>query len=149
VRQEAIDDMCLALVATAIDDEEYLKRLKIPDAFWPLISDSWERDEGSLYGRLDLSFDGQGPPKLLEYNADTPTSAAVFQCGWLEQSIERRIVPKDPAQFNSIHERLLEEWRKLGSGRHLHLTGTTGNSEDLGTLADPTLASPIIEPSKG
>jgi glutathionylspermidine synthase len=81
VRQEAIDDMCLALVATAIDDEEYLKRLKIPDAFWPLISDSWERDEGSLYGRLDLSFDGQGPPKLLEYNADTPTSifeAAVF-----------------------------------------------------------------------
>jgi glutathionylspermidine synthase len=159
-----IDEMCLALVAKAIDDEEYLKRLKIPQSFWPLISDSWERDEGSLYGRLDLSFDGQGPAKLLEYNADTPTSifeAAVFQWGWLEQSIERRIVPKDADQFNSIHERLIEGWKKLGSAHdpekwapvfrkdhapdnnpkrerasvHLHLTGTTDNSEDLGTLA--------------
>ena len=133
-----IDEMCLALVARAIDDEEYLKRLKIPQSFWPLISDSWERDEGSLYGRLDLSFDGQSPAKLLEYNADTPTSifeAAVFQWGWLEQSIERRIIPRDADQFNSIHERLIESWKKLGSGRHLHLTGTTGSSEDLGTLA--------------
>jgi glutathionylspermidine synthase len=159
-----IDEMCLALVAKAIDDEEYFKRLKIPEAFWPLISDSWARDEGSLYGRFDLSFDGNGPAKLLEYNADTPTSifeAAVFQWGWLEQAIERRIVPKDADQFNSIHERLIEAWRKLGSAHdpekwapvfrkdraqdnnlkrdrasvHLHLTGTTGNSEDLGTLA--------------
>jgi glutathionylspermidine synthase len=166
-----IDEMCLALVAKAISDEEYLRRLKIPETFWPLISDSWERDEGSLYGRLDLSFDGQGPAKLLEYNADTPTSifeAAVFQWGWLEQSIERRIVPKDADQFNSIHERLIEGWKKLGAahdpdpeGRvsakwrpvlrkdhapdnnskrerasvHLHLTGTTESSEDLGTLA--------------
>ncbi len=133
-----IDEMCLALVAKAIGDEEYLERLKIPQTFWPLISESWERDEGSLYGRLDLSYDGNGPAKLLEYNADTPTSifeAAVFQWGWLEQSIERRIIPKDADQFNSIHERLIEGWKKLGSGRHLHLTGTTGNSEDLGTLA--------------
>src|SRR6201999_108996 len=58
-----IDEMCLSLVAKAIDDEEYLKRLKIPQSFWPLIADSWERDEGSLYGRLDLSFDGNGPAK--------------------------------------------------------------------------------------
>ena len=34
--------------------KEYLRRLKIPEAFWPLISESWHRDEGSLYGRLDL-----------------------------------------------------------------------------------------------
>jgi len=33
-----IDAMCLELVAHAIDDESYLRRLKIPDAFWPLIS---------------------------------------------------------------------------------------------------------------
>jgi glutathionylspermidine synthase len=159
-----IDEMCLALVARAIDDDEYLKRLKIPEAFWPLISASWERNEGSLYGRLDLCFDGEGPAKLLEYNADTPTSifeAAVFQWGWLEQSIERRIIPKDADQFNSIHERLIEALRKLGAAHdpekwaavfrqdhaqddnlkrdrasvHLHLTGTTENSEDLGTLA--------------
>ncbi len=133
-----IDAMCLELVSHAVDDEEYLERLKIPQAYWPLISDSWHRDEGSLYGRLDLNFDGNGPAKLLEYNADTPTSifeAAVFQWTWLEQAIERQIVPNGADQFNSVHERLIEGWKKLGQGRHLHLTGTTENAEDAGTLA--------------
>jgi glutathionylspermidine synthase len=133
-----IDAMCLELVRRAVNDERLLTRLKIPEPFWPLIAESWQRDEGSLYGRLDLNFDGHGPAKLLEYNADTPTSifeAAVFQWTWLEQSIERRIVPKAADQFNSIHERLIEAWKKLAHGRHLHLTGTTGSEEDIGTLA--------------
>src|SRR6478736_6084106 len=133
-----IDAMCLELVGHAVDDEKYLRRLKIPEAFWPLISESWHRDDASLYGRLDLSFDGRNPAKLLEYNADTPTSifeAAVFQWTWLEQSIERRIIPKRADQFNSIHERLIEAWKTIGADGHLHLTGTTGNEEDAGTLA--------------
>ena len=57
--------------------------------------------------------------RLLEYNADTPTSifeAAVFQWTWLEQAIERSIIPKRADQFNSIHERLIEAWKKLGAG---------------------------------
>src|ERR1700737_3247944 len=40
-----IDAMFLELVGRAIDDESYLRRLKIPEAFWPLISESWHRDE--------------------------------------------------------------------------------------------------------
>ncbi len=133
-----IDAMCLELVGHAVDDERILQRLKIPEPFWPLIAESWERDEPSLYGRLDLSFDGQGTAKLLEYNADTPTSifeAAVFQWTWLEQAIERAIIPKQADQYNSIHERLIEAWKKTGRGRHLHLAGTTGHEEDAGTLA--------------
>jgi glutathionylspermidine synthase len=133
-----IDAMCLELVGRALRDEEYLRALKIPQAYWPLLSDSWHRDEASLYGRLDLSFDGRGAAKLLEYNADTPTSifeAAVFQWTWLEQAIERQIIPSRADQFNSIHERLIEGWRKLGQGRHLHLAGMTDNIEDAGTLA--------------
>jgi glutathionylspermidine synthase len=133
-----IDAMCLELVDRAIDDDSILRRLKIPEAFWPLISESWHRDELSLYGRLDLSFDGRGPAKLLEYNADTPTSifeAAVFQWTWLEQAIERGIVPGHADQFNSIHDRLIEAWQKVGAGRHLHLTGATESAEDAGTLA--------------
>jgi glutathionylspermidine synthase len=133
-----IDAMCLELIAHAIEDEGCLRRLKIPEASWPLISESWHRDQASLYGRLDLSFDGNGPAKLLEYNADTPTSifeAAVFQWTWLEQAIERRIIPPRADQFNSIHERLIEAWRKIGEGRHLHLAGTIENEEDAGTLA--------------
>src|ERR1700748_3872303 len=130
--------MVLELVRRAMRDEKYLRALRVPEAYWPLISDSWHRDEASLYGRLDLSFDGRGPAKLLEYNADTPTSifeAAVFQWTWLEQAIERQIIPARADQFNSIHERLIDGWKKLGQGRHLHLTGMTENPEDAGTLA--------------
>jgi glutathionylspermidine synthase len=133
-----IDAMCLELVGRAVDDETILRRLKIPEAFWPLISDSWHRDEAGLYGRIDLSFGGHGRAKLLEYNADTPTSifeAAVFQWTWLEQAIERNIVPAHADQFNSVHERLIEAWKKVGAGRYLHLTGATENAEDAGTLA--------------
>src|SRR5215469_5183011 len=133
-----IDAMCLELVGRAISSTQYLKRLKLPEPFWPLIAESWQRDEASLYGRLDLFFDGNGPAKLLEYNADTPTSifeAAVFQWTWIEQAIDRAIIPKAADQYNSIHERLIEAWKKVGRGRRLHLTGLTESSEDYGTLA--------------
>ena len=133
-----IDAMCLELVSHAVDDENYLRRLKIPEAFWPLIAESWHHDENSLYGRLDLSYDGRGPAKLLEYNADTPTSifeAAVFQWTWLEQAIERQIIPGHADQFNSIHEHLIDAWKKVGAGSHVHLAGTTEETEDAGTLA--------------
>src|SRR5260370_4998496 len=101
-----IDAMCLELVGHAVDDEKYLSRLKIPEAFWPLISESWHRDDGSLYRRLDLSFDGRNPAKLLEYNADTPTS--IFEAAWLqatcvEQAIEPNIIPQRAHECNSIH----------------------------------------------
>src|SRR6201996_2924028 len=133
-----IDEMCLELVGRAVDDERLLTRLKIPQAFWALISESGNGEEPSLYGRLDLFFDGHGPAKLLEYNADTPTSifeAAVFQWTWLEQAIDRAIIPKAADQYNSIHEQLIEAWKKVGRGRPLHLAGLTESSEDYGTLA--------------
>src|SRR3984957_17512528 len=132
-----IDAMCLELFGRAIDDEHDLRRLKIPEAFWPLISQSWHGDETSLYGRLDLRFDGRGPAKLLEYNADTPTSmfeAAVFQWTWLEQAAERRIIPSGADQFNSLHERLIEAWKAIAGGRGVHLAGTMESAEDSGTL---------------
>ena len=133
-----IDAMCLELVGRAVDDEKLLRRLKIPEAYWPLISDSWHGDQFSLYGRLDLCFDGSNPAKLLEYNADTPTSifeSAVFQWTWLEQAIERSIIPKRADQFNFIHEQLIEAWKKLAGTHHLHLAGMLESSEDSGTLA--------------
>lgn len=132
-----IDGMCLELVNRAIADERYLRLLKIPESHWTLITASWKRRDPTLYGRIDLRFDGNGPAKLLEYNADTPTSlfeAAVFQWTWLEQAAERQIIPRDADQYNSLHERLIEAWRKVGAGRHLHLSGVLSNIEDAGTL---------------
>src|SRR3954462_15899230 len=118
-----IDAMCIELVGSAVDHEHTLKRLKIPEAFWPLISESWHRDDPSLYGRIDLSVDGRGPAKLLGYNADTPPSifaAAVFQWTGLEQAIERNTVPNPPDHVNPTRGRLIEARNKVGAGRHLH-----------------------------
>ena len=132
-----IDAMCRELVGRAVADERYLQRLKIPEPFWTFIAASWTRGDPSLYGRIDLRFDGVSAARLLEYNADTPTSlfeAAVFQWTWLEQAIERQIIPKRADQFNSIHERLIDTWRKIAGGRHLHLSGLLENEEDAGTL---------------
>jgi glutathionylspermidine synthase len=133
-----LDQMCRDLVARAVDDERMLKLLRIPERFWTFIAASWKRNDPSLYGRFDLSYDGQGPAKLLEYNADTPTSAyetGVFQWVWLEDAIANNTIPKDADQYNSLHERLIEGWKQIGQGRHLHLAGAIGDPEDGGTIA--------------
>jgi glutathionylspermidine synthase len=88
----ALEAMCRELVARAVSDERILKRLGIPERFWNFIAASWKRGDGSLYGRFDLRYDGNGPARLLEFNADTPTSVfetAVFQYGWLTDAMER------------------------------------------------------------
>jgi glutathionylspermidine synthase len=140
-----LDGMCRELVARAIADDRIMKVLRIPVPYWNWLATSFKRDDPSLYGRFDLRYDGQGPAKLLEYNADTPTAVfetAVFQWQWLEDAIARRIVPKDADQYNSLHERLIEGWTAIGGTkgrpggdtRRLHLAGTTDSPEDLGTL---------------
>ena len=133
-----LDAMCRELVSRAMDDDRYLRLLKIPEAFWTYIAASWKRGDPSLYGRIDLAFDGKRPAKLLEYNADTPTSlfeAAVFQWTWLEQAIERQIISPRADQYNSLHESLIEAWKKAGKGQHLHLTAVMASEEDAGTVS--------------
>ena len=73
--------------------------LQIPRRFWNCIARSCKRGEPSLYGRFDLRYDGKGPAKLLEYNADTPTAVfetGVFQWQWLEDAIARKVLPETP-----------------------------------------------------
>ena len=135
-----LDGMCRELVGRATNDERMMRALRIPERFWNFIAASFRRGDPSLYGRFDLSYDGSGPAKLLEYNADTPTSVfetAVFQWMWLEDAIKRQIVPRNADQYNSLHERLIEAWKTVvpGPGRLLHLAGFTESPEDAGTLA--------------
>src|SRR5438309_7448866 len=76
-----LEKMTLAAAQHIIDNRLYA-RMGIPDNAVPLIESSWEAEPPSLYGRFDLAYDGVHPPKLLEYNADTPTApleAAVVQ----------------------------------------------------------------------
>jgi glutathionylspermidine synthase len=101
--------LCLDAAEAVIRGRRYAE-LAIPPHAVPLIEASWEADAPSLYGRFDLSFDGRGEPKMLEYNADTPTSlveAAVAQWYWLED----RFPGAD--QFNRLHDALVETWAGL------------------------------------
>jgi glutathionylspermidine synthase len=101
--------MCMDLVEEVISKKMFGLFL-IPKEFEEYVVRSWENDEPSVYGRFDLAYDGNGPPRLLEYNADTPTAlveAAVAQWMWLKD-----IDPRGD-QFNSIHERLIDAWKRV------------------------------------
>jgi glutathionylspermidine synthase len=100
---------CLEAVQHVIDEKRY-GELQIPEHAIPLIEKTWKEEPPSVYGRFDLAYDGSTPPVMLEYNADTPTSlleAAVIQWDWLEAKF------KGADQFNSIHERLVAQWREM------------------------------------
>lgn len=104
-----LQTMCLAAAQHVIYQRRY-NELEIPAEAVPLIEWAWEQEPPALYGRFDLLYDGDNPPKLLEYNADTPTSlleAAVIQWHWL-----RDVFP-EADQFNSLHERLIAKWKDL------------------------------------
>ena len=107
----ALDEMCLQAVQHVIE-QDLFEKFQIPPRFVPWVRQSWEEDELTIYGRFDLAYDGKSPPKLLEYNADTPTSlleAAVIQWYWFKDVLPRL------DQFNSIHERLIEAWQRVAS----------------------------------
>lgn len=117
--------------AQHVIDKDLFHRLEIPSHAVPLIVDSWDKDEPSLYGRFDLAYDGRTPPKLLEYNADTPTSlleASVIQWYWLKDRYP------DADQFNSIHERLIACWREMGISSPLYFACVADAPEDFGNL---------------
>ncbi len=116
--------------AAAVIEHSWWDRLGIPKVAVPVIQASWDRDDFSLYGRFDLAYDGARPPKLLEYNADTPTAlleASVAQWFWLKDSFAAA------DQFNSIHERLIEAWKALGPGR-VHFASVKDHPEDEQTV---------------
>jgi len=107
--------ICLEAVQHVID-KNLFELLKIPDSCVDLIRWAWEAEPPSIYGRFDLAFDGNNPPKMLEYNADTPTSlleAAVIQWHWLEE-----VFPKAD-QFNSIWEGFVEYWKWCRANKFL------------------------------
>lgn len=136
---DAIEQLCFAFIERAIGDGEILSRLAIPDEQWDFIRASWQNGDRNLYGRLDLAYDGRGPAKLLEYNADTPTGlfeSSVVQWDWLEQAMARGALPAGCDQFNSLHERLIAAFSRLRdpSPYRLHLTCVQNSNEDKGTV---------------
>lgn len=132
---QELHDLCLQAVDHVITKRRY-HDFKIPEFAWAAIEESWEIDSPSIYGRFDLCYDGKGPAKLLEYNADTPTSlleAAVIQWYWMEET------NYGADQWNAIHDKLVACWQRhtprIPNRRvHFAYTGAEESGEDLMTV---------------
>src|SRR5947209_12676250 len=100
-----LQEMCLAAAQHIIDEKRYAE-LDIPAAAVEAIEWAWNNEPPALYGRFDVAWAGAqsgSAPKLLEYNADTPTSlleAAVVPSHSLKD-MPPSLVTYKPAQFYS------------------------------------------------
>ena len=127
---EEVHSMCLAAAETVVRERRFAE-FAIPEPFHDLVAESWIAREPSLFGRFDFSWDGRGEPRLLEYNADTPTAlleASVVQWQWLEDTNPQA------DQFNSLHEKLVDQFRVLAAAgmTRTHFACVQDNDEDIG-----------------
>jgi glutathionylspermidine synthase len=118
--------------AQHVIDNNLFSQFDIPESFVPRIIEDWNRETPALnYGRFDFGYDGVNPPKLFEYNADTPTSlveASVIQWLWKEEQ------KPSADQFNSLHEKFVARWKEILPHvyDHVHFTnGEEPSGEDL------------------
>ena len=130
--------MCLDLVADVVGSQELMERLVIPTDHRDFVAASWKAEAPSLYGRFDFAYDGAGPAKLLEYNADTPTSiyeTGFFQWAWLEALIADKRVGEGADQFNSLHEKLIARFAQIFAPKSfVHFTSVGDHVEDRQTV---------------
>ena len=135
---QELANMCYDAVREILNSDELLTRMRIPQKAWDYMGSTWQRGDKDLYGRFDLRYDGTGPAKLLEFNADTPTSlfeASYFQWAWLEDARASDIVPRDADQFNSIQDKLIDAFNALGEAhRRLTFACVKNHAEDRGTV---------------
>ncbi len=133
---EACEGLVRETLVGVMQDDAALAQMGLSEALAQAAARTWMRGDPTLYGRFDFAWDGHGPPKLLEYNADTPTAlyeAAVIQWRWLTD--------RNPGadQYNAIHERLIDAFAALkapiaAAGR-LHFAAMTEVVDDLTTIA--------------
>ena len=68
-----------------IIESNLFSQMGIPGWAVPRIKETWESEPPMIYGRFDFAYGHDGVPKLLEYNADTPTGlleSAAVQWYW-------------------------------------------------------------------
>lgn len=140
--REAYRMYCEAAEYIISEKPEFMERmLQIPPEICKRIRESWDQDELSLYGRFDFLLDERGVPRILEFNADTPTSlleASVIQWQWKEECFP------ECDQYNGIHEGLVQSWKDIfPAGSDIHFAGALDDHEDTGTLQ--YLASTAME----
>ncbi|WP_270966126.1 glutathionylspermidine synthase family protein [Campylobacter upsaliensis] len=105
-------DMFIAAAQNVIDNDRF-DELGIPFNLIDAIKMSWENEvHWHLYGRFDFAggLDGK-PVKLIEFNADTPTS--LFESAILQWAMLKQNNLDEHLQFNSIYESLMDNFKRL------------------------------------
>lgn len=124
--------MCLEVVQHVIDHKKY-DVFHIPMYVRHLIEKTWEEDVPSIYGRFDFAYDSNtNALKLLEFNADTPTS--LFECGVVQWHWKQHFFGDSYDQYNSVHEQLITTWKDLKpyiKGDTMYFTCVRESLEDL------------------
>ncbi|MEN8718333.1 MAG: glutathionylspermidine synthase family protein [Sulfurovum sp.] len=87
--------------------------LNIPFNLVEVIKESWENDvHWHLYSRFDLAGGIDGKPiKLIEFNADTPTS--LFETCIVQWALLKANGMDDASQFNNIYEALKDNFKRI------------------------------------
>ncbi|EJW3039877.1 glutathionylspermidine synthase family protein [Campylobacter upsaliensis] len=105
-------DMFIAAAQNVIDNDRF-DELGIPFNLIDAIKMSWENEvHWHLYGRFDFAGGLDGKPiKLIEFNADTPTS--LFESAILQWAMLKQNNLDEHLQFNSIYESLIDNFKRL------------------------------------
>jgi glutathionylspermidine synthase len=136
-----------ATAAQHVIDNNLFFELGIPFNLIEAIKKSWDNDvHWHLYGRFDLAGGIDGKPiKLIEFNADTPTS--LFETAILQWAILKHNNMDEERQFNNIYEAISENFRRLVTlfddpsefekhydGWKILFSSVSGNSEEEQTV---------------
>ena len=94
-------------------DNDLFHELNIPFNLVEMIKESWENDvHWHLYSRFDLAGGIDGKPiKLIEFNADTPTS--LFETAIIQWAMLKANGLDEASQFNNLYEALKDNFKRI------------------------------------
>ncbi len=94
-------------------DNDLFHDLNIPFNLVEIIKESWENDvHWHLYSRFDLAGGIDGKPiKLIEFNADTPTS--LFETAIIQWAMLKANNLDEASQFNNLYEALKDNFKRI------------------------------------
>ena len=129
-------------------DNDLFHELNIPFNLVEMIKESWENDvHWHLYSRFDLAGGIDGKPiKLIEFNADTPTS--LFETAIIQWAMLKANGLDEASQFNNLYEALKDNFKRIitldsdiekfeeyysGLGWKILFSSISSSSEDINT----------------
>ena len=129
-------------------DNNLFHELNIPFNLVEIIKESWENEvHWHLYSRFDLAGGIDGKPiKLIEFNADTPTS--LFETAIIQWAMLKANGLDEMSQFNNLYEALKDNFKRIitldsdiekfeeyysGLGWKILFSSISSSSEDINT----------------